>query len=57
MLWIGLTFAMSSMQMKTVAKSWLAYDISDSGLALGMVALARAIPAPVLALVGGIAAD
>jgi MFS family permease len=57
MLWFGMLFSIAAMQMNVVARSWLAYDISGSGLALGIVAMARGLPQIVLSPLGGVAAD
>lgn len=57
MLWFGLLFSMAATQMDIVSRSWLAYHISGSGFALGLVALARGMPMLAFSLVGGVAAD
>ncbi len=57
MLWVGMFFSMAAMQMNIISRSWLAYNISGSGLALGLVALGRGLPQFLLAPVGGAAAD
>lgn len=57
LLWFGTLFAQASMQINIVARSWLAYHISGSALALGYVALARGLPQSLLSLVGGAMAD
>ena len=57
MLWLGMFFSMSAMQMNIISRSWLAYHISGSGLALGLVALGRGLPQFILAPIGGAAAD
>lgn len=56
-LWIGMLFAMAAMQMNMVARAWLAYDITGSGVAIGLVALARGVPQFALAPFGGVATD
>ncbi|MFH1169184.1 MAG: MFS transporter [Chloroflexota bacterium] len=56
-LWFGMFFSMSAMQINIVARSWLAYDISGSGLMLGVVALARGLPQIIMSPFGGVAAD
>ncbi len=48
---------MAAMQINMVTRSWLAYDISGSGLVLGIVALARGLPSIILSPIGGVAAD
>jgi MFS family permease len=57
MLWFGMLLSMGAMQMNIIDRSWLAYHISGSGLALGLVALGRGLPQLLLAPVGGAAAD
>ena len=57
MLWLGMFFSMAAMQMNIISRSWLAYHISGSGLALGLVALGRGLPQFILAPIGGAAAD
>ena len=57
MLWSGMLFSMAAMQINIVARSWLAYDLSGSGLVLGIVAMARGLPQIILSPVGGVAAD
>lgn len=56
-LWIGLLFSTASMQMNIVARSWLAFDLTDSAFMLGVVAIARGVPQLLLAPIGGVAAD
>jgi MFS family permease len=56
-LWLGMLFSMAAMQMNIISRSWLAYHISGSGFALGLVALGRGLPQLVLAPIGGAAAD
>jgi MFS family permease len=57
LLWFGMLLSMGAMQMNIIDRSWLAYNISGSGLALGLVALGRGLPQLLLAPVGGAAAD
>ncbi|HEY8490905.1 MAG TPA: MFS transporter [Dehalococcoidia bacterium] len=57
LLWFGTLFSMAAMQMNIIARPWLAYEISGSGVALGVVSLARGLPMLVLSPVGGVAAD
>jgi len=57
LLWFGMLAAQAAMQMNIVARSWLAYSISGSAVALGVVALARGLPMSILALLGGAMAD
>ena len=56
-LWTGMLFSMAAMQINIVARSWLAYHISGSGLALGLVAIARGLPSIILSPLGGVVAD
>src|SRR6185437_758584 len=57
MLWFGMLLSMGAMQMNIIDRSWLAFHISGSGFALGLVALGRGLPQLLLAPVGGAAAD
>ena len=57
MLWFGMLFSMAAMQMNMVSRSWLAYDITGSGVAIGLVALAMGVPRFFIAPFGGVAAD
>lgn len=50
-------FSIGAMQIDLVARAWLAYELSDSGLALGIVTAVRGIPQLVLSPLGGVAAD
>jgi MFS family permease len=54
---IAQLFVYSGSQMWFVALTWLLLDITDSGLAVGTVLMAGAIPRAFLMLVGGAAAD
>src|SRR5690606_29149181 len=47
----------SAMQMQQVVRGLLAYELTNSFTALGVVALANAVPRLFLALVGGVLAD
>ena len=55
--WLGFVFSISGQQMLWVVEGWLIYELSGSKLLLGAHALAQAVPATVLALVGGAIAD
>ena len=55
--WLGFVTSVSGMQMFLVIQAWLVFDLTGSALQLGFLALARAIPAVVLGLVGGVVAD
>ncbi len=57
LLWFGMLFSMAAMQMNMVSRSWLAYDITGSGVAIGLVALSMGIPRFFIAPFGGVAAD
>jgi MFS family permease len=55
--WLGFVTSVSGMQMFLVIQAWLVFDLTGSALQLGFLALARAIPAVVLGLIGGVVAD
>ncbi len=55
--WLGQVTAVTGLQMFMVVQAWLIYDLTGSALQLGLVGLARAAPAVVLGLVGGVVAD
>jgi MFS family permease len=57
LLWFGMLFSQASMQINLVSRSWLAYSLSGSAVALGAVALARGLPQSILSLLGGAMAD
>ena len=57
LLWFGMLFSIGAMQIDLVARAWLAFDLSGSGLALGIVTASRGLPQIVLAPFGGVAAD
>lgn len=54
---IGMLFSMGAIQMNIVARAWLAYYLTGSGLAIGLVAIARGLPRFFVAPFGGVAAD
>jgi MFS family permease len=54
---IGMLFNIASMQINIVARSWLAYNLSNSALVLGVVAIARGLPQIIFSPIGGVAAD
>jgi MFS family permease len=56
-LWFGMLFSMAATQMNVVARSWLAFDISGAALAIGLVAVARGLPAFIITPFSGVAAD
>ena len=55
--WLGFVSAVSGMQIFIVAQAWLIFDLTGSALDLGLLGLARAAPAVVLGLAGGVIAD
>jgi MFS family permease len=55
--WLGFVTSVSGMQMFLVVQAWLVFDLTGSALQLGFLALARALPAVALGLVGGVFAD
>lgn len=57
LLWFGVLFSIAAMQIDLIARAWLAYDLTGSGLALGLVSAARGFPQIILSPIGGVAAD
>jgi MFS family permease len=57
MLWLGLLPATMSFQMGVVVRPYVAYALTGSASALGLVSLANGLPMLLLCLVGGVAAD
>jgi len=55
--WAGSAMAVAGRQGAMVAQGWLLYDLTGSALQLGLLGLARAVPAFVLGLAGGVVAD
>ena len=55
--YIGMIGQWASMNMGMLARSWVVYEISESGAVLGLAALANAIPMIILSLWGGAIAD
>jgi MFS family permease len=53
----GMVLSMAAMQMNIISRTWLAYHISGSALALGIVAMARGLPQLVMSPLAGVAAD
>jgi MFS family permease len=53
----GMVLSMAAMQMNIVSRTWLAYHISGSALALGTVAMARGLPQLFMSPLAGVAAD
>lgn len=56
-LWLSGLPGMTGMQMGITARGYLAYDISGSAVAVGVVSLAVAMPMLIFGLFGGVAAD
>jgi hypothetical protein len=56
-LWLGQTFIFCAAQFWFVALTWLVLQTTGSGIALGTVLMAAAIPRGVLMLVGGAISD
>lgn len=56
-LWFGLLFSQAAMQINMVARPWLAYHVSNSGAALGIVALASGLPMAIVSLFAGVVVD
>ena len=56
-LWLGQTFIFCAAQFWFVALTWLVLQKTGSGVALGTVLMAAAIPRGVLMLVGGAISD
>ncbi len=56
-LWLGQLGSASAMWAEAVARNWLTWEMTNSGLALGLVNLFRAVPLLVVGLWGGVAAD
>ncbi len=56
-LWLGILFSIGAMQIDIIARGWLAYDLSGSGLALGIVTASRGVPQIALSAFSGVAAD
>ncbi len=55
--WAGSAFSISGRQTSMVVMSWLLFDITGSPLQLGLLGFIRFVPALVLGLAGGVAAD
>src|SRR5262245_31539699 len=56
-LWIGLLVSNSGTWARNIAQGWLLYQLSDSRLMLGALALSFAAPMTILPLFGGVIAD
>jgi MFS family permease len=57
LLWIGLLVSNAGTWARNIAQGWLLYQISDSRLMLGALALSFALPMVILPLFGGVIAD
>ncbi|MDA1036253.1 MAG: MFS transporter, partial [Chloroflexi bacterium] len=55
--YIGYVISVSGQQMLWMLEPWLVYEMTGSKVLLGVSALAQAIPATALVLLGGVAAD
>ena len=55
--WIGHVVSVSGQQMLWMLEPWLIYELTGSKAALGLNALAQAIPSTALVLLGGVIAD
>jgi MFS family permease len=56
-LWFGMLGSYMAMQMSMIARGYLAFNISGSATALGLVTMARGLPQLFLSPFGGVAAD
>jgi MFS transporter, DHA1 family, staphyloferrin A biosynthesis exporter len=56
-LWFGTLPGTLAMQMSMIARGYVAYDISRSAAAVGLVALASGVPMLLFSLFGGVVAD
>jgi len=56
-LWLGMIASYLAMQMSMIARGYLAYQISQSATALGLVTMARGLPQLFLSPFGGVLAD
>jgi len=56
-LWLGILFMMGGMQMQSIARGYLVYELTSSPILLGVVSAGFAIPMLCLALFGGAIAD
>jgi MFS family permease len=57
LLWAGSFLSFAAMQMVQVARPWLAYEVSGSATALGLVAASQGIAMLLIAPLAGVAAD
>ena len=56
-LWFGLLAYFLAMQMDTIARGYLAYDLTGQATALGLVWVAWGVPMLLLSLIAGVVAD
>ena len=56
-LWLGMVVSMGGLQMQMIARGYLAYNITESPIVLGLVNAGFALPMLALSLFGGAAAD
>ena len=56
-LWVGSLLTMGAMQMQTFARGYFVYDLTDSGLLLGVVSAGAGAPGLLLSLYGGVLVD
>ena len=56
-LWLGMLAVFAAMQVSVIARGYLAFQLSGSATALGLVMLARGMPQLVLSPLGGVVAD
>src|ERR1044071_1387690 len=57
LLWIGTVISNSGDWMDQVALNWLVYQLTGSGVSLGLLNLCRLLPILVFTLLGGVVAD
>jgi MFS family permease len=57
LVWVGLGVSATGTQIQRVAVAWQMYQLTHSALALGLVALCRAIPILCLGVLSGVVAD
>ena len=57
LLWIGSVISNSGDWMDQVALNWLVYQLTGSGVSLGLLNLCRLLPILVFTLIGGVVAD
>ena len=55
--WVGQTVSLIGTWMQTMATGWLALELSDSALLVGLVASASSLPVLLFSLHGGVVAD